>query len=132
MSEPRAVDTPRAPRAIGPYSQAVVHGGLVFTAGQIALDPRTGMLVGAGDAAKEAEQVLANLAAVLEAAGSGLSRALRCDVFLEDLRDFEAVNAVYARHVGVPPPARVTVQAAALPRGARVEIAAVAALHATG
>jgi 2-iminobutanoate/2-iminopropanoate deaminase len=132
MTAPRAVETPHAPRAIGPYSQAMVHGGLVFTAGQIALDPATGTLVGGGDAAKEAEQVLTNLAAVLEAAGSDLGLALRCDVYLVNLKDFEAVNAVYARRVGVPPPARVTVQAAALPRGARVEIAAIAALRDAG
>jgi 2-iminobutanoate/2-iminopropanoate deaminase len=100
----------------------------VYTAGQIALDPDTGALVGGGDAAAEAAQALANLAAVLEAAGSGLDRALRCEVYLVDLADFAAVNEVYAARVGPEPPARVTVQVAALPRGARVEIAVVAAV----
>ncbi len=126
MSPRRVVRTDAAPAAIGPYSQAVVGGGLVYASGQIALDPIRGDLVGAGDAAREAEQVLRNLEAVLRAAGSGLERVLRCEVYLVDLADFAAVNAVYARAFGADPPARVTIQAAALPRGARVEIAAVA------
>src|SRR5262245_58568749 len=120
MDPRKVVATPLAPAAIGPYSQAIVAGGFVFTAGQIALDPRTGALVGAGDAAKEAEQVLTNLEAVLQAAGSDLARAVRCDVFLLDLADFAAVNAVYARRFPGSPPARVTVQAARLPKDARV------------
>lgn len=126
------VQTDRAPAAIGPYSQAVVAGGLVATAGQIALDPVSGELVGAGDVARETERVLANLRAVLEAAGSGLEACLRCDVFLRDLADFEAMNAVYARFFGQAPPARVTVGVRALPRGALVEIAALAAVRPAG
>ncbi len=126
MSERRVVSSPQAPRAIGPYSQAVSAAGFVFTAGQVALDPATGALVGAGDVARETEQVLRNLSAVLAAAGSSLERAVRCDVFLADLGDFEAMNAVYARWFPGAPPARVTVQAARLPRDARVEIAVIA------
>jgi 2-iminobutanoate/2-iminopropanoate deaminase len=120
------VTTAAAPKAIGPYSQAIVAGGFVFTAGQVALDPVTGALVGGGDVVKETEQVLANLSAVLAAAGTSLARAVRCDVFLADLGDFARMNEVYARHVPGEPPARVTIQAAALPKGARVEIAVVA------
>jgi 2-iminobutanoate/2-iminopropanoate deaminase len=126
MRARQVVSTPQAPGAIGPYSQAIVAGGFVFTAGQVGLDPATGSLVGAGDIARETEQVLLNLQAVLRAAGSDLSRAVRCDVFLQDLADFAAMNAVYARHVGAAPPARVTVQAARLPKEARVEIAVIA------
>jgi 2-iminobutanoate/2-iminopropanoate deaminase len=122
----RVVATPGAPAAIGPYSQGIVAGGFVFTAGQIALDPASGALAGGGDVTKETEQVLRNLAAVLEAAGSGLDRVVRCDVFLADLADFAAMNAVYARAFPKEPPARVTVEAARLPKDARVEIAAVA------
>jgi 2-iminobutanoate/2-iminopropanoate deaminase len=127
MSERHSVSTTAAPAAIGPYSQAIVAGGFVFTAGQIALDPGSGRLVGEGDAAKEAEQVLANLEAVLAAAGTTLARAVRCDVYLADLGDFVRVNEVYGRRFPVEPPARVTTQASALPRGARVEIAVIAA-----
>jgi 2-iminobutanoate/2-iminopropanoate deaminase len=122
----RPVSTTAAPRAIGPYSQAVVAGDLVFTAGQIALDPATGALVGGGDAALETDRVLRNLDAVLRAAGSSLERAVRCDVFLADLADFGVVNDTYARWFTADPPARVTVQAARLPKDARVEIAVVA------
>ncbi|MFM8385424.1 MAG: Rid family detoxifying hydrolase [Planctomycetia bacterium] len=132
MSQPagdrKPVATTGAPAAIGPYSQAIVAGGFVFTAGQVALHPGTGQMVGAGDVVLEAEQVFANLRAVLEAAGSSLAQAVRCDVFLADLADFARVNEVYARHVPSPAPARVTTQAAALPRGARVEIAVIARL----
>ena len=126
MSARTVVATPNAPAAIGPYSQGIVAAGLVFTAGQVALDPRTGTLVGGGDVARETEQVLANLEAVLVAAGSDLARVVRCDVFLADLADFAAMNAVYARRFPGAPPARVTVQAARLPKDARVEIAAIA------
>jgi 2-iminobutanoate/2-iminopropanoate deaminase len=122
----RIVATPSAPKAIGPYSQAVVAGGFVCTAGQIALDPATGAMVGAGNVSLETERVLKNLEAVLVAAGSGLDRVLRCDVFLFDLADFGAVNEAYGRFFGEHPPARVTVQAARLPRDAKVEIAAIA------
>lgn len=120
------VQTAQAPQAIGPYSQAVVAGGWVATAGQIALDPTSGALVGAGDVARETEQVLRNLRHVLEAAGSGIADVVRCDVFLADLDDFQTMNEVYGRHFAETPPARVTVQAARLPMDARVEIAALA------
>lgn len=120
-----AVATPDAPAAIGPYSQAVQSGGLVFCSGQIGLDPASGQLVGGGTVA-EAERVLQNLAAVLTAAGLGFEHVVRTTVYLVDLADFAAVNDVYARFVRAPFPARATVGVAALPRGARVEIDAIA------
>ena len=129
MTDRILVATDRAPRAIGPYSQAVVSGGLVFTAGQIALDPATGALVGGGDTARETERVLKNLEAVLAQAGSGLDRVVRCDVFLADLKDFGAMNEAYGRFFPKDPPARVTVEAARLPKDARVEIAAIATVR---
>lgn len=128
MSDRRVVSTPAAPKAIGPYSQGIVAGGLVFTAGQIALDPATGAFVGGGDVARETERVLENLRAILTAAGSSMDRVVRCDVYLADLADFGAMNEVYGRAFPTNPPARVTVQAARLPKDARVEIAAIAAL----
>jgi 2-iminobutanoate/2-iminopropanoate deaminase len=123
----RIVSTEDAPAAIGAYSQAVVHAGVVYTAGQIALDPATGAMVGDGDVVREAEQVMKNLGAVLEAAGSGFAHALRCDVYLATMADYAAVNEVYARAFGESQPARLAVQAAQLPKGARVEIACIAA-----
>jgi 2-iminobutanoate/2-iminopropanoate deaminase len=123
----RAVQTDRAPAAIGPYSQAVAANGFLFTAGQIALDPTTGQVV-AGDVTAQTERVLANLAAVLEAAGTSWSAVVRTTVFLHDMDDFPAVNQVYARVLGTARPARSTVQVAALPRGVLVEIDAIAAL----
>jgi len=115
-----------APAAIGPYSQAIRAGDLLFCSGQIALDPKTGELVGA-TAAEQAERVLANLGAVLEAGGSSFKKVLRCTVFLVDMNDFAAVNEVYARAFeGEKPPARATVAVAQLPKGARVEIDAIA------
>ena len=125
MPELRRVHTDAAPAAIGPYSQAIVAGGFVFTAGQIALDPATGQVV-AGDVAAQTERVLLNLAAVLQAAGSALERVVKTTVFLADMADFAAMNEVYGRHFGEHKPARSTVQAAGLPRGARVEIDVVA------
>ena len=122
----RTVSTEGAPAAIGPYSQAVVGGGLVHCSGQIALDPATGALV-EGDVTAQAEQVLTNLRAVLEAAGSGLDRVLKCQVFLKDLGDFEAVNTVYARYFeGAEPPARACVEVSRLPKDVDVEIDCVA------
>jgi 2-iminobutanoate/2-iminopropanoate deaminase len=122
MSARRRIDTPGAPAAIGPYSQAIVAGGLVHCSGQIALDPATGTLV-EGDVSAQAERVLTNLAAVLAAAGSDLSRAVKCTVYLRSMSDFAAVNAVYARHFpGDAPPARATVAVLDLPKGALVEI----------
>jgi len=120
-----AVATPDAPAAIGPYSQAVEAGGLVFCSGQIGLDPASGQLVGGGTVA-EAERVLQNLAAVLAAAGLGFEHVVRTTVYLVDLADFAAVNDVYARFVRAPFPARATLGVAALPRGALVEIDAIA------
>lgn len=119
------VATERAPRAVGPYSQAVVAGGLVFTAGQVGLDPGTGAVVPGGVAAETA-RALENLRAVLAAAGSGLDRVVKTTVFLTDMADFAAMNEVYARVFGSHRPARSTVAVAALPRGAKVEIEAVA------
>ena len=127
MTGPRPVHSDHAPAAIGPYSQAMTFGDLVLTAGQIALDPDTGEMVGEGNAAQEAEQVLMNLSHVLAAAGSGLDRVLRAEVYLTNLDDFEAVNQVYAERFGDVRPARVTVQVSRLPKDARVEIAVVAA-----
>ncbi|MGH0032693.1 MAG: RidA family protein [Myxococcota bacterium] len=122
----RKIESQDAPAPVGPYSQAVAHGGLVFASGQIPLDPRSGELV-SGEIEAQTEQVIANLAAVLEAAGSGLDRVLRTTVYVTDLSLFQRVNAVYARFfTGDPAPARATVQVAALPLGAAVEIDAVA------
>lgn len=116
----------RAPDPVGPYSQAVAYGELVFASGQIPLDPETGKIV-SGEIEAQTERVIANLSAVLEAAGSSLQRVLKTSVFLTDLSLFPRVNAVYARHfTGTPAPARATVQVAALPLGAAIEIEAVA------
>jgi 2-iminobutanoate/2-iminopropanoate deaminase len=114
-----------APKAIGPYSQAVVVDGLVFTAGQIALDPTSGEIVGK-TTAEQADQVLKNLAAILKAAGSGLHLVVKTTVYLVDMADFPALNDVYAKHFTTHKPARSTVQAAALPKAVRVEIDAIA------
>jgi len=119
------VATDKAPGAIGPYSQATVAGHMVFTAGQIALDPATMEIVGA-DVTQQTEQVLRNLTAVLEAAGAGLGSVAKTTVYLADMADFQAMNEVYARHFGDHKPARAAVQAAALPKGALVEIDAIA------
>lgn len=119
------VATAGAPQAIGPYSQAVVVDGMVYTAGQIPLDPRSGAVVGT-TTAEQTEQVLANLAAILGAAGSGLAQVVKTTVYLLDMADFAAMNEVYAKHFASHKPARSTVQAAALPKGVRVEIDAVA------
>lgn len=119
------VATDRAPAAIGPYSQAITTDGMIYTAGQIALDPKTGELIGR-TAADQAEQVLRNLAAVLEAAGSSLDNVVKTTVYLADLGDFQAVNEVYGRHFGTHKAARSTIQAAGLPKGALVEIDAIA------
>jgi 2-iminobutanoate/2-iminopropanoate deaminase len=120
------VSTDAAPKAIGPYSQAVTHGELVFTAGQIALDPAS-MEIVSGGIQEQTERVLSNLAAVLEAAGSNLSRVLKTTVFLQSMADFTAMNEVYARRFGTHRPARSTVAAAGLPRNVLVEIEVVAA-----
>ena len=124
----RAVTAPGAPRAIGPYSQAVVAGDLVFASGQTPLDPATGELVG-GDVAVQTRRVLDNLEAVLGAAGTDLHHAVKVTVYLTSMDDFAAMNEVYAGRFGDPPPARSTVAVRALPRGARVEIDVVATLR---
>ena len=124
----KPVQTDQAPAAIGPYSQAIVIDKLVFTSGQIPLDPKTGELL-VGTIAEETTRVLENLGAVLEAAGAGFDTVLKTTIFLTDMGDFAAVNEVYgARFTGVKP-ARSTVQVAALPKGARVEVEAVARLR---
>ena len=115
------VSTPGAPKAIGPYSQAIAHGGLVYTAGQVALDPATMELV-PGGVAEQADRALTNLTAVLAEAGSGLDRVIKTTVYLVDMADFGAMNEVYARHFGNHRPARSTVAVAGLPKGARVDL----------
>ena len=124
---PEAVITASAPAPVGPYNQAVKAGGLLYCSGQIALDPATGLMVGAGDVEAETRQVLSNLQAVLEAGGSSPGQVLRTTVFLADLDDFARVNAIYAEVFsdGVSP-ARACVEVAALPKGARVEIDCIA------
>jgi 2-iminobutanoate/2-iminopropanoate deaminase len=122
------IATDRAPAAVGPYSQAVRAGGFVFTAGQIPLDPATGRLVEGGIEA-QTRQVLTNLSAVLQAAGTSLADVTKTTVFLTDMGDFKAMNGVYAEFFPAAPPARSTVQVAALPLGARIEIEAVAILQ---
>ena len=119
------IATERAPRAIGPYSQAVRAGNLIYASGQIPIDPATGEFV-AGGIAEQTEQVLRNLTAVFEAAGVGLAQVVKTTVFLADMEDFAAMNEVYGRFFAQQPPARATVQAARLPRDARVEIEAIA------
>lgn len=125
--ELQAINTTAAPEPVGPYNQAVQAGGLLFCSGQIALDPATGQMVGGGDVEAETRQVLANLQAVLAAAGSSPARVVRTTVYLADLGDFARVNAIYADLFGQGvSPARACIQAAALPKGARVEIDCIA------
>jgi 2-iminobutanoate/2-iminopropanoate deaminase len=119
------IQTDRAPQAIGPYSQAVKARGLVYASGQIPIDPATGQFV-AGGITEQTEQVLKNLAAVLEASGSGLDKVVKTTVFLADMEEFAAMNKVYAQFFSSEPPARATVQAAVLPRNAKVEIEVIA------
>lgn len=118
------VNTASAPQAIGPYSQGIVANGLLFTAGQIGIDPQTGRLVDGGFA-HQTERVFANLTAVFEAAGAGWADVVKTTVYLHDMADFPTFNEMYARHIGDARPARTTIQAGALPRGALVEIDAV-------
>jgi 2-iminobutanoate/2-iminopropanoate deaminase len=117
--------TKDAPAAIGPYSQGIQAGGFLFLSGQVALDPATGQLMG-GDIRAQTERVLKNLEAVLAAAGSSMAAVVKTTVYLADMNDFAAMNEVYARFFPAPPPARSTVQAARLPRDARVEIDVIA------
>ena len=121
------VATDRAPKAIGPYSQAVIHNGIAYLSGQIPLDPSTGQMV-EGDIAIQTERVLENLRAVLEACGSSFGQVLKTTVFLKDMGEFPRMNEVYARYFTENPPARATVEAARLPRDVRVEIEAIAAV----
>ncbi len=128
MGDTRAVHTDGAPAALGPYSQAIVAGGFVYTAGQIPLDPDSGELV-EGGVEVQAERVLENLGAILAAAGSSFSKVVKTTVFLSDMDDYAAVNEVYARHFREPYPARSAVEVARLPRGVRLEIEAVARIE---
>jgi 2-iminobutanoate/2-iminopropanoate deaminase len=125
---PEAISTPGAPQAIGPYSQAIKAGLFLFVSGQIPLDPETGQMVG-GDLAAQTHRVFKNLQAILEAAGTSLDRVVRTTVYLADMNDFAAMNEVYATYVSSPPPARATIQAARLPKDARVEIDVIALLN---
>jgi 2-iminobutanoate/2-iminopropanoate deaminase len=121
------VATPEAPAAIGPYSQAVKAGQFVFLSGQIPLDPQSGQLIGGDDVEAQTVQVMKNLDAVLRAANTSFAQVVKATIFLTDLGDFGVVNRVYGAHFeGVLPPARATVQVAALPRGAKVEIELIA------
>lgn len=121
----QAVSTPAAPAAIGPYSQAVRSGSLLFLSGQIPLDPATATMVD-GDIAVQTHRVFRNLAAILEASGSSLDRVIRTTVYLADMNDFAAMNDVYGTYFTSPAPARSTIQAARLPKDARVEIDVIA------
>jgi 2-iminobutanoate/2-iminopropanoate deaminase len=123
----KTVSTEQAPKAIGPYSQAVIHNGVAYLSGQIPLDPVTNQLV-EGDIAAQTERVLQNLKAVLEACGASLESVLKTTVFLKDMGDFPKMNEVYGRYFAANPPARSTVQAARLPRDVSVEIDAIASV----
>ncbi|MGK5086091.1 RidA family protein [Bdellovibrionota bacterium FG-2] len=122
----QAILTPNAPKPIGPYSQAIRAGGLLFCSGQIPLDPKTGDLVGAENVEAQARQVLANLQAVLEAGGSSLGTVVKTTIFLKSMGDFPKVNAIYEEYFKTPAPARSTVEVARLPKDVLVEIEAVA------
>jgi 2-iminobutanoate/2-iminopropanoate deaminase len=124
----QAVATPSAPKAIGPYSQAIRAGSLLFVSGQIPLDPVTGQMV-EGSIAAQTHRVFQNLSAILEAAGASFDQVVRTTVYLADMNDFAAMNEVYGTYFSSPAPARATVQAARLPRDARVEIDVVASLE---
>ena len=119
------IATDQAPKAIGPYSQAIRAAGLVFTSGQVAIDPATQQVV-AGDISVQTDRVLKNLSGLLQAAGTSLDKTLRCTVFLKNMGDFAAMNEVYGRYFGAAPPARTTVEAARLPKDVLVEIDVVA------
>ena len=121
----KTVATEKAPKAIGPYSQAVVHNGLAFLSGQIPLDPASGQVV-EGDIAVQTTRVLENLKAVLEACGSGLDRVVKTTVYIKDMGEFAKMNELYGKYFLQNPPARSTVEAARLPRDVRVEIDAIA------
>ena len=124
----RAVSSESAPRAIGPYSQAVRAGSLLFVSGQIPLDPTTGAMVD-GDIGAQTHQVFANLRAILEAAGGSFDNVVRATVYLADMNDFATVNEIYGTYFSTPAPARATVQAARLPKDARLEIDLIASFE---
>jgi len=123
----QAIATDSAPKAIGPYSQAIKAGNLLFCSGQIPLDPATSALI-EGDIAAQTRRVFANIEAILAAAGTGFDRVVKTTVFLADMNDFAAMNEVYATYFTSPAPARSTVAAAGLPKGARIEIEVIATL----
>jgi 2-iminobutanoate/2-iminopropanoate deaminase len=123
----QAVSAPNAAKPIGPYSPAIRAGNLLFISGQVGFDPATGALI-EGDISAQTDQVMRNIGALLEAAGTDFAHVVRTTVFLADMGEFAAMNAVYARYVVDPPPARSTVQVAALPRNARVEIDVIAVI----
>lgn len=121
----RIISTLEAPQAIGPYSQALSAGGMTFVSGQIALDPGTGQLVGEGDVAAQARQVMRNLLAIVAAAGHGVEHICKCTIFLKRMDDFQTVNAIYAEALGGHRPARATVEVSRLPKDVLVEIDAI-------
>lgn len=121
----QVISTDKAPKAIGPYSQACTYNGFIYVSGQIPLNPETNQLV-VGPVADQTHQVMTNLGAILEAAGSNLNRVIKTTVFLKDMKDFEEMNRVYAEYFPGPKPARATVQVARLPRDVSIEIDAVA------
>ncbi len=122
----KEIKTENAPQAIGPYSQAIEANGFVFASGQIAIDPATGDLDAGLDVEQQTRQVLKNLKAVLEAAGSSMAKVVKCTVFLQDLNDYSAMNAVYGEFFPAPYPARAAVEVARLPKDVKVEIEAIA------
>ena len=127
----KAIQTDDAPAAIGPYSQAIRAGNMVWLSGQIALDPKTMTMVG-DTAVAQAGQVLQNMSAVLEEAGGSFADVVLCTIFLADMDDFAAINEVYAKHMPIPAPARATVEVSRLPKDARIEMSAVAVINADG
>ncbi len=119
------IHTKNAPQAVGPYSQAIKANGFIFVSGQVAIDPATQQVID-GDVKKQADLILRNLAQILEAAGSSMSKAVRCGVFLKNMNDFAAMNEVYGKHFSSAPPARTTVEVARLPKDVLVEIDVIA------
>lgn len=124
----KTIHTDSAPRAIGPYSQAVVHNGIAYCSGQIAIDPETGELTG-GDAGKQAERVMENLKAVLKEAGSDMASVLKCSIYIANMDDFATVNDVYSRYFSSVKPARETVAVKTLPKNVLIEISCIAAIQ---
>ncbi len=125
MTTKEVISTEGAPKAIGPYSQAIRAGGFIFTSGQVAIDPSTQQVI-AGDVAAQTDRVLKNLVAILQASGSGLEKVVRCTVFLKNMGDFAAMNEVYGRYFKDAAPSRSTVEVARLPKDVLVEIDAIA------